>query len=57
MSSLMVWLLRNLDFLFLFQQITQTKTWIAFYALLDPLVVKIERWYILTIPKYTYRSV
>ena len=33
------------------------KTRIAFDARLDPLGVKIERWYFLTIPKYTYRSV
>ena len=33
------------------------KTPVAFDALLDPLGVKIERWYFLTIPKYNYRSV
>ena len=33
------------------------KTRIAFDALLDPVRVKIERQYFLTIPKYTYRSV
>ena len=31
------------------------KTQVAFGALLDALVVKIERRYLLTIPKYTYR--
>ena len=29
------------------------KTAVAFDALLDPVVVKIERWYFLSIPKYT----
>ena len=33
------------------------KARIAFDALLDPLGVNIERWYFLTIPTYTYRSV
>jgi hypothetical protein len=33
------------------------KTRIAFDALLDPLRVQIERWYYLTNPKHTYRSV
>ena len=33
------------------------KTQVAFDGLLEALVVKIERRYFLTIPKYTYRSV